>query len=168
MSAAAPSTQSRRRQGARRSTRIEIVAALIAMLLTACSAPGATVEQAIGQIDRYTALSLRPPLPPDLVHQALAAIDRSDLSAALALMASDGEQQAQALAAVQRRWPGALLGRPDLVLTVGPYRTHTIFDQVPPGTHEVIPVQLRTPQHALALEVIVVMTDRGWRISVIR
>lgn len=141
---------------------------LIPVLLSGCAPPIAALDQALIVAERQSGFDLRPPLPVDLVRQALVALDQDDLAAIRELMAHDGPRQQQLLDEVRQRWAGPMSGHADLVVTIGPYRTRTSLDQVPWGTSEVVPVQVRCHHGAFTLHITVMMTSAGWRIAEIR
>lgn len=132
-----------------------------------CSTPIAALDQALMVAERQSGFDLRPPLPVDLVRQVLRALDQDDVEAVRQLMAHYGPYQQQLLDEVRQRWPGPLFGRPDLVVSIGPYRTRSTLDQVPWGTSEVVPVQVRC-HSVVTLRVTVMMAGAGWRIAEIR
>lgn len=145
-----------------------LIASLMPVLLSGCSSPIAALDQALIVAERQSGFDLRSPLPVDLVRQVLLALDQDDVEAVRQLMAHYGPYQQQLLDEVRQRWPGPLFGRPDLVVSIGPYRTRSTLDQVPWGTSEVVPVQVRCHDSVVTLRVTVMMAGAGWRIAEIR
>lgn len=145
-----------------------LIASLIPVLLSGCAPPIAALDQALIVAERQSGFDLRPPLPVDLVRQALVALDQDDLAAIRELMAHGGPRQQQLLDEVRQRWAGPMFGHADLVVTIGPYRTRTSLDQVPWATSEVVPVRVRCHHGAFTLHITVMMTSAGWRIAEIR
>ncbi|MCS6882708.1 MAG: hypothetical protein RMK84_15145 [Oscillochloridaceae bacterium] len=145
-----------------------VTASIIFVFLSGCAAPTAVLDQALIVAERQSGFDLRPPLPVDLVRQALIALDQEDPAAVRQLMAHYGPYQQQLLDKVRQRWPDPLFGRPDLVVSIGPYRTRSAFDPVPWGTSEVVPVRIHCQHGVLTLRITVMMTGAGWRIAEIR